>query len=872
MAGSADGTSLLAAVYGGRLYRSTDSGTTWTETRPAGNTDQNWLSVAGSADGTQLMAGVSYGRLYRSTDSGTTWTETRPAGDTNQNWQSIATDALGIRFLVDVSGGRLYQLTIDASTPVTQTPTRFTTQSFTWGASVDTLSGLAGYLWRVTTILGAAVTSGTANTPSVVTHLTEGNYDFFVKAVDHAGNQGSESQGSVTVDTTAPSIPGTPATTSPATSSEPTWTWSASTDSGSGLAPTPYTVQWSMDSSFASNVNTATSATATYVHTTPLADGEYYFRVKATDAVGNASAYSSNGTRTVTGSPTLLTLSPLNAATNVSPATTLSLTFDRDVTAVSGHNLFIMKASDHSILMTIPANSGSIVTNGSQVTITLESPLPENTALSLTIDSGAFTGTLGAAYGGISDNGTWTFTTGILPLAVTILNPSNDAKGVAPTTALSVTFNQSVIPVSGKNVYIRNQSDGSVFDTVSATSGRVIISNRIAGASTPFDRFRDSFIPTANAAEGAIVTVLPTGALPQDTGLYVTIDPGAFTSLANGTSFTGIADNASWSFITGSVSGTDISNLTYTLVRTDRMTADTPTGGMVCASTRTNATETNLKVTFPSSFTVSTTASNWTTSTTDLLPGATAWPGITTATDVTGNTVTFPISDLTPDTLYCFDFANANTLTTGTVGNNQVGSLTTGDATGTVNFSQYTLSILTNDQIGIIGVVPPTFSFDLDATTDSFTSALSPDTVTSTSGRTATIGTNANNGWVAFVKSANTALTSASTGATIPTTGTVNDTPTDLSTATGYVLNTAVATDANQGIGGVSQGAGYGQEYAGNGTSGGTLSNIFQPIASGSGVTGGDVLTLKEVARISALQAAATDYTDTLTVVAAGRF
>ena len=93
-----------------------------------------------------------------------------------------------------------------------------------------------------------------------------------------------------------------------------------------------------------------------------------------------------------------------------------------------------------------------------------------------------------------------------------------------------------------------------------------------------------------------------------------------------------------------------------------------------------------------------------------------------------------------------------------------------------------------------------------------------------------------------------------------------------MTTTTGYVLNTSITTDVNQGIGGVSQGVGYGQEYTGNANSGGTLSDAFQPIASGSGVTAGDVLTLKERAKVDPLQQAATDYTDTLTVVAAGRF
>ena len=782
-------------------------------------------------------------------------------------------------------GGRLYTTlplatnTPDSTppstpgTPSTTSPTNSTSQTWTWSAATDAVSGIASYLWRVTTALGATVTSGTTTSTSVITTLSQGSYNFFVKAVNNASIQGSESQGSVTIDTTPPTTPGTPTTSSPSTSTEPVWTWTASTDSGSGLASTPYTLQWSTDSSFNSNVSTATSTTNSYTHASPLADGTYYLRVKATDAVGNASSYSSNGTKTIASTPTVTTLSPANGATGVSPLTTLVITFDQNVTAVSAHNLAIKKASDNSTLMTIPANSGSISVNGSHATITPESALPETTALYVTIDSGAFTGTSGAAYGGISGNSTWAFTTGTLPLSVTALSPSNEATGVAPNTALSVTFNQGVTPVAQKNVYIRKKSDDSIVDTVLATSNRVIVSNRVAEAATPFERLRDSLIPTAEAAGGATVTVLPAGPLPADSGLYVTIDPGAFTSLVNGTSFSGIADSATWSFITGSISGTNIPSLTYSLVRTDRMTAATATGGMVCASTRTNAPETTLKVTFPSGFSLNTTASNWTTTTTNLLPDATPWIGIGTATDVTGNTVTFPSGDLTPNTLYCFNWNSTNTLTTGSIGNDQVGSLTTGDTVGAIDFSQYALSILANDQIGVSGVVPAVFSFDLDATTDSFTSALSPDTVTSTSGRTATIGTNANNGWVAFVKSANTALTSASTGRSINTYGTINDTPTDLSTLTNtdaYNLNVHITTDVNAGS--VTQGAGYGQEYTGNATSGGTLTNTFQPIASGSGATGGDVLTLKERARISALQQAATDYTDTLTVVAAGRY
>ena len=116
-------------------------------------------------------------------------------------------------------------------------------------------------------------------------------------------------------------------------------------------------------------------------------------------------------------------------------------------------------------------------------------------------------------------------------------------------------------------------------------------------------------------------------------------------------------------------------------------------------------------------------------------------------------------------------------------------------------------------------------------------------------------------------------MNSATTSGTIATAGSVDDSPTDIAASTGYVLDVDVTTDSGTGTGTVSQAAGYGAEYNGtNTTSGGTLSTTFQPIAASSGTTGGDVLTLIERAKIVATQAAASDYTDTLTVVAAGRF
>ncbi|NTW13688.1 MAG: hypothetical protein HGA31_01515, partial [Candidatus Moranbacteria bacterium] len=300
------------------------------------------------------------------------------------------------------------------------------------------------------------------------------------------------------------------------------------------------------------------------------------------------------------------------------------------------------------------------------------------------------------------------------------------------------------------------------------------------------------------------------------------------------------------------VDGAHAAGLAQSMVRLDRLSASTATGGTVCAKATTASVETTVKVTFPTGFTVNTTVANWTVTTTNIPSGSTAWIGIGTASAAVGQDVTFPSGDMVVGTLYCFNFSGTTTLTTGTAGNDKTGVVTT-QATGptTIDTDSYALSIVSNDQIVVSAIVPPTFSFALSGNTDTFTANLSTTTV-STSGRTVTLSTNANAGWITWVKSANAALSSASISKTIPTAGSVDNTPSDLASTTGYVLDVDVTTDSGTGTGTVSQASDYGAEYNGtNTTSGGTLSTTFQPIAASSGTTGGDVLTLTERAKIT---------------------
>jgi len=190
-------------------------------------------------------------------------------------------------------------------TPSTTTPTSDTTPTWTWTASTDSGSGLAATPYTVQWCQDSGFSGCGANTDTSSTNsythsvaLAEGTWYFRVKATDAVGNESSySSNGSALIDATGPTTPGTPSTTTPTADTTPSWTWTASSDSGSGLAATPYTVEWCTDSGFSGcGSNTDTSSTNSFTHSTALADGTWYVRVKAADVVGNESLYSSNGT------------------------------------------------------------------------------------------------------------------------------------------------------------------------------------------------------------------------------------------------------------------------------------------------------------------------------------------------------------------------------------------------------------------------------------------------------------------------------------------------------------------------------------------------------------------------------------------------
>jgi hypothetical protein len=318
--------------------------------------------------------------------------------------------------------------------------------------------------------------------------------------------------------------------------------------------------------------------------------------------------------------------------------------------------------------------------------------------------------------------------------------------------------------------------------------------------------------------------------------------------------------------------------LLNTLVRFDRLATAQPTTGTVCAKTSAvNGTEGKVDVTFPASFTLGL-AATFTTNTTNTgwPTGAAAWLGIGTATAVAGQDVTFPSSDLAVSTLYCFNWALTTAVTTPAAGS-YTGAVTTQTAAAApIDTGTYGVNIVGAgaDQITVSATINPSFTLALSGTTDALGTLTTGSVSTSPTPRTATVNTNASNGWYLWGKDSNQGLNSATAGYTINSNCTAGaGTITTLSAGTeGYNLG-AQATSQVGGTGTVTIGAPFnstGTPFRGGGLCSGA--GLYQTVASSTGTADTSVVTLKNNASISGISKPGADYTDLETFVGAGLF
>jgi hypothetical protein len=105
LASSADAQTLAAAYPGGGhvpggVFTSTDGGANWTQIL---HDFYTWGSVASSAPGNIIVASTDYPGIYRSTNSGQTWTATNNPAGYGSHWIRLSAD--GTRLVAAGAGG-----------------------------------------------------------------------------------------------------------------------------------------------------------------------------------------------------------------------------------------------------------------------------------------------------------------------------------------------------------------------------------------------------------------------------------------------------------------------------------------------------------------------------------------------------------------------------------------------------------------------------------------------------------------------------------------------------------------------------------------------------------------------------------------------
>ncbi len=295
------------------------------------------------------------------------------------------------------------------------TSANFSTQVIDYTSSLDS-TGSKSFT------VGQAAGTGTYTTGSEGQTLSEGGYYWRVRTIDNTGAYSgytSANSGSMafSIDTTSPSTPGTPTTTNPTSDTTPSWTWNVSVDAASGLATPAYTLEWSTDNTFNSDVSTTTSSTNSYTHSTPLALGTWYMRVKAEDRAGYESNWSTNGSVLIVSTDLLVVGTLTTASTYESISVYANFTDDSDnSTAI----LEYKKSSDSSWIrgmdMTVDRRS-TVTSQGTSYANTYENQfrasvlgLDSNTSYDIRVTFSDPDGVIGGS-GSDSNQATTTVTT-----------------------------------------------------------------------------------------------------------------------------------------------------------------------------------------------------------------------------------------------------------------------------------------------------------------------------------------------------------------------------------------------------------------------------------------------------------------------------
>lgn len=181
-----------------------------------------------------------------------------------------------------------FSITIDVTPPaqpvVTGTTTPTNDETPTWNWTGDATSGSGTFRFKLdTATFGANDPTTTVRTVTPATNLGAGAHTLYVQERDAAGNWSTSGTYALTIDLTAPNMPGfTTVFKSPFNDLTPAWTWASGGGGGNGS----YRVKVD-DANLSTGATTV--AVTTYTQPSNLSEGFHTLYIQEMDAAGNGS-------------------------------------------------------------------------------------------------------------------------------------------------------------------------------------------------------------------------------------------------------------------------------------------------------------------------------------------------------------------------------------------------------------------------------------------------------------------------------------------------------------------------------------------------------------------------------------------------------
>jgi hypothetical protein len=246
--------------------------------------------------------------------------------------------------------------------------------------------------------------------------------------------------------------------------------------------------------------------------------------------------------------PTVLTLSPVDDATNVVTSTNLVVNFSELIQAGTGA-ITLKRSADNSVVETFDVASPRLTWTSTQITIDPTVNLSQGVGYYVQIDPTAVKDLANNAYAGIvdPDTTTWSFTTdGTVPTFVG-LSPASPAKADVGTRLLLQM--SEPVQVGTGTITVHKTSDDSLVETIDVTT------------------------PGAVLVNGKFVTIVRTVPLNPGAAYYINVAASAFHDPSANTT-AAITGNTAWTFTTSAATPLVVENFSNTSTQLNTTSAD----------------------------------------------------------------------------------------------------------------------------------------------------------------------------------------------------------------------------------------------------------------------------------------------------------